>query len=114
MLTTTNKGDGWTLLAMPKDTAGLEQIDCVTATQCFAAGSATSSSTAGLLVESTDAGMTWKTVSPPQGLTAISNLSCATANECVVIGQAGNQPVSASSNVTTSTSGWSITPVPAS
>jgi photosystem II stability/assembly factor-like uncharacterized protein len=107
---TTNGGESWTQATLPAGSAFLDQIDCVSATQCVAAGPGTIQGGPAAFFTTENGGSTWATSpSPPSSLSLIAGISCSSLSTCAVVGREGNNQPATSS--TTNGTTWSTQPL---
>lgn len=96
----TDGGHTWSLATVPNGLGVLRSAACVNATDCFAAG--TTSTTVsdvvpahGQLLDSTDGGHTWTAASAPPPIDDVYGVECPSARVCAMVGTAwkGTPPV---------------------
>jgi photosystem II stability/assembly factor-like uncharacterized protein len=104
---TTDGGNTFEVVPLPKATASLFIVSCSSATVCEAGGATGIGASGPTFITSTGGISSWSDQAPPSGFSAISGIACPSAQDCVATGHTSTGPSVAAS---TTPGQWSEAP----
>ena len=105
-------------VALPAGVQSLQDVDCPSATRCWAVGATLGTAQApstGAVVTTSDGGVRWRVQPVPATVGYLTGIVCTSARACTAVGQVGTNGAGPGAVLTTANAGatWTLQAVPA-